>query len=91
LSQYGAVVAILRHSLRSFVCVVAVSTLTATAYAQDDEADSDTILTTEEAAVEADTDGSLDDAEGSISLRKIVRGFNLTHNEWNGGRRCHGR
>ncbi len=52
--------------------------LAATSYAQDEEADSDTILTTEEAAIEADTDGSLDDADGSISLRKIVRGFHLT-------------
>lgn len=58
--------------------LLVVSNLAATAYAQDEEADSDTILTTEEAAIEADTDGSLDDAEGSISLRKIVRGFHLS-------------
>ena len=72
-----------KNVLPVFACVVGalvlvVLSLPATAFAQDDEADSDTILTTEEAAIEADTDGSLDDADGSISLRKIVRGFNLS-------------
>jgi hypothetical protein len=82
LSQLGAVIEIHRHSLLTLACVVAALTAV-DVFAQEasDEPDhtaTDTILTTEEAAIEADTDGSLDDAEGSISLRKIVRGFNLS-------------
>jgi len=57
---------------------VAIFSLTSTALAQDHEADPDEVLTTEEVAIEADTDGSLDDADGSISLREVVRGFNLS-------------
>ncbi len=57
---------------------IALLNLSSTAFAQDNEAGSDEVLTTEEAAIAADTDGSLDDADGSISLREVVRGFNLT-------------
>ena len=57
---------------------LAASNLTATTFAQDIETNADEELTTEEAAIEADADGALDDADGSISLRRVVRGFKLT-------------
>jgi len=66
------------RTLSPWLAVAILPAFALIAYAQPDDEQQPAAKTATEEAVAADTDGSLDDAKGSIEIQEIERGFSLT-------------